>query len=78
MNWVEADHFCQILKSHLVEIDSPEENEAITEELKARRIEHQNTPAEFDEFWLGLTDFKTLGADDVRTGGNLHQLGQAK
>ena len=61
MNWVEADHFCQILKSHLVEIDSAEENEAITEELKARRIEHQNTPAEFDEFWLGLTDFKTEG-----------------
>ena len=61
MNWFEADHFCQILKSHLVEIDSSDENEAITEELKARRVEHQNTPAEFHEFWLGLTDFKTEG-----------------
>ena len=52
MRWVKAKEYCHRLGAKLVEIDSPEENEAIVDEIKKH-----SWSKEKKQFWMGLTDF---------------------
>ena len=51
MNWYAADNRCRRLGGLLLEIDSPEENEAILGEIRKRGF-----PEQKKQFWMGLTD----------------------
>ena len=51
MNWNAANNHCKRLGSRLVEIDTPEENEAILGEIRNRGF-----PGQMKQFWMGLTD----------------------
>ena len=51
MNWYAADQHCRRLGGLLVEIDTPEENEAIMEEMRKGGF-----PKKKKQFWMGLTD----------------------
>ena len=51
MNWYAADNHCRRLGGQLVEIGSPEENEAILGEIRKRGF-----PKKGKQFWMGLTD----------------------
>ena len=52
MKGCEAKDYCKADGGKLVEIDSEEENTALTEEIKRREYEKMN-------FWIGLTDRKS-------------------
>jgi len=52
----EARKFCEEEESHLVEIDSAEENSAIIAEIRRRNFASRNI-----EFWLGITDRHSEG-----------------
>ena len=52
MRWVKAKEYCHRLGAKLVEIDSPEENEAIVDEIKKHSWSKDNK-----QFWMGLTEF---------------------
>ena len=52
MRWVKAKEFCHLLGAKLVEIDSPEENEAIVDEIKKHSWSKDKK-----QFWMGLTEF---------------------
>ena len=53
MTWLQAKNFCEELdNSRLVEIDSEEENSAISAEMHKR-----GSP----DIWLGLTDRRNVG-----------------
>merc|ERR1712110_1271979 len=59
MTQSEAKKFCeeeQEVPAHLVEIDSAEENRAITAEIKRRNFDSRKI-----EFWLGITDRHSEG-----------------
>ena len=54
MKWSEAKDYCKADGGKLVEIDSEEENTALAEEIKKRRLTKWN-------FWMGLTDSESEG-----------------
>ena len=54
MNWFKAKDHCEAEGGKLVEIDSPEENAALAEEIENRGLTDRN-------FWIGLTDRASEG-----------------
>ena len=56
MRWSKAKEYCQDLGGKLVEIDSPQENEAIVDEIKKH-----SWSKEKKQFWMGLTDRRHEG-----------------
>ena len=51
MSWYAADRHCRREGGLLVEIDTPEENEAILGEIRKKGFLKENK-----QFWMGLTD----------------------
>ena len=49
MSWTKAKEYCQGLGGKLVEIDSPQENEAIVDEIKKLPWRKKRK-----QFWMGL------------------------
>ena len=50
-NWYDADSGCRRIGGSLVEIDTPEENQAILGEIRKRGYSEKRK-----QFWMGLTD----------------------
>ena len=67
MNWYAADNRCRRLGGLLLEIDSPEENEAILGEIRKRGFLKAKK-----QFWIGLTD--RGGSDNVQSRNKIHPL----
>merc|ERR1711974_51507 len=56
VRWAKAKEYCQDLGAKLVEIDSPQENEVIVDEIKKH-----SWSKEKKQFWMGLTDRRHEG-----------------
>ena len=67
MTWYAANEHCRSLGGLLVEIDSPEENEAILGEIRKRGFLKAKK-----QFWIGLTD--RGGSDNVQSQNKIHPL----
>ena len=68
VRWAKAKEYCQDLGAKLVEIDSPQENEAIVDEIKKH-----SWSKEKKQFWMGLTDRRHEGFFVVEsTGEHIH------
>ena len=57
MSQPNAQKFCQAALSHLVEVNSREENEAIIAEINRRDFRSRKV-----EFWMGVTDRHSEGS----------------
>ena len=69
MRWSKAKEYCQDLGGKLVEIDSPQENEAIVDEIKKH-----SWSKEKKQFWMGLTDRRHEGFFVVESTGWLTHI----
>ena len=55
MSWAKAKEACQKMGAKLVEIDSPQENRAIVNEIKKHSWRRERK-----QFWMGLTENRKL------------------